>query len=175
MNWYRISLAALFLFSGLGSVVADDRGEVGPACMTPSDRVESHMMSFARRSEDWSNARARAAVGSTEPVALTDQAARGICEKLWEKAAPLLAVQKQTESGEFYKFDVGFYSFGPFYAVAALENTVDPAREEIPPLERIHTGAEGVIVLFSRELEFLGHYDYRGYSRDRDPELVLNR
>lgn len=175
MSRYMLTLIALFLLSYFNSVSAEDVNDRDPACIVPSERIERHMMRFARASEDWSNARARAAVSSAEPVALTDKSDHRICETLWDEAGHLLAKQKRIEGGEFFRFDAGFYRFGPFYVVAVFENTVDPDREDVHPLETIQFGAETGFALFNGNLEFLGNYDYRGNSLDREPKLILKR
>lgn len=170
---YLLVFSAFFCLAFLDAGFAEELGERDPACLVPSERIQRHMNRFALQSKNWDNDRARAAVRGAEAVVLTDDSDYRICEALWHGAGHLLAKRKQTEDGEFFLFDAGFFRFGPYYVVAILENSVDPAKDGVHPLERIHTGAHTGIVLFNSDLVLLGNYDYRGHSLDRNPDLIL--
>lgn len=170
---YLLVFSAFFCLAFLDAGASEEIGEREPACFVPSERIQRHMERFALQSKNWDNSRARDAVRGTEPVALTDRSDYRICEALWHGAGHLLTKKKQTADGEFFKFDAGFFRFGPYYVVAIAENAVDPSRDDVHPLERVHPGGHAGFVLFDTDLHLLGNYDYRGHTFDRNPDLLL--
>ncbi len=169
-----IFMLAIFLIAIWQEAVPGESA-FDPACPTPSSEVEEHMMRFKTASAYWDNDKAKRALANIEPLALTDKSNRGICERLWDGVARMLAIRTQRDGAEYFKYDFGFYRYGEYYAVALVENPIDPNRKDVHPLERVHPGGESSIVLFNSDLQRLGAYDYRGISFDEDPDLVLRQ
>lgn len=175
MNKHIIILLFLFSLIFVSPVSALNEDDFGVACIVPSDKVERFMQRFAKASAQWDNKTARESVDSSEPIALTDKINREECEKLWQEMDEMLAMEKRTEHGEFFKYDAGFYRFGPYYTVVLTENIVDPDRKDIHPLDKVSTGAQASVTLFNMDFQRLGAYGYRGNSFDYHPKLQLRK